>query len=52
MILLEILRQFKERHGFKVLLLNMQAGGALTSEFRKHCVAVVDDLRTWFNDSP
>ena len=52
MILLEILRYFNERHGFKVVLLNTGREGALTGEFRKYCVAVIDELGDMLEDAP
>lgn len=52
MILLEILRQFSERHGLKMVLLNLGPKGPLQEEFRKYCLAVIDDLKTVFRAAP
>ena len=51
MILLEIIKQLKERFGYGTVLLSLDPADKLTPEFDEHCVAVVDNLVQSFRTS-
>jgi glycosyltransferase involved in cell wall biosynthesis len=52
LILLEILRQMKSRHGARVVLINQKRGGPLYHDFRECSEAVIDGLEDMLDTAP
>ncbi len=51
MILLEIIKHLRARHGYETVLLSLGPGDALTPEFERHSLVVIDNLAQAYKSS-